>query len=113
MKRARPRPRSWNERELRLIDRLAVVHHKLDSANRERAALIAYISRLHAGRMTPPDPAGGVAVHVDTAAGQLSWRVDAEDTHLLAEPDSSVETLTRLSFLHLHRRPNRPAWRSG
>lgn len=124
------RSRSWSERELRLVDRLAELHAELDSVQRDRAGLIAYVLRLHAGSVAAPDAEGWSAVHVDTAAGRLSWRVAPEDADLFQESEAaeatggaakalpegrggdrerSVETLTRLSFLHLHRRPNRPA----
>ncbi|OON75362.1 hypothetical protein [Streptomyces tsukubensis] len=118
------KPRVWSERELRLVDRLAELHEELDAARRDRAGLIAYVLRLHAGSVGPPDAAGWSAVNVDTAAGRLSWRVAPEDAHFFREADGGrrpvatkgprgsreqfVETLTRLSFLHLHRRPNLP-----
>lgn len=110
---------SWSERELRLVERLATVHQELDLVRRERAALVSYVWRVHGGSVGRPDGAGGRAVHIDTAAGSLSWRIDAEDTDLLAESGgpapgpagTAAETLTRLSFLHLHRRPNRPTGR--
>ncbi|MEV5979755.1 hypothetical protein [Streptomyces sp. NPDC052114] len=106
----------WSERELRLVERLATVHHELGRLRRERTALVSYVWRLHGGSVGLPGPDGGRMVHVDTAAGSLSWHVDAEDTDLLYEsgrrtPSSAgetAETLTRLSFLHLHRRPNLP-----
>ncbi|MGE9695131.1 hypothetical protein ACQKFA_15315 [Streptomyces sp. CH6] len=125
----RSRSRSWTARELRLVDRLAEVHAELDAAQRERAGLIAYVLRLHAGSVGAPGPDGWSPVHVDTAAGRLTWRVAPEDADLFQEQEAavpargrtrslpvgtagdrerSVETLTRLSFLHLHRRPNRP-----
>ncbi|MYX23083.1 hypothetical protein, partial [Streptomyces sp. SID8380] len=125
----RSRSRSWSARELRLVDRLAEVHAELDAAQRERAGLIAYVLRLHAGSVGAPGPDGWSPVHVDTAAGRLTWRVAPEDADLFQEQEAavrargrtrtlpvgtagdrerSVETLTRLSFLHLHRRPNRP-----
>jgi hypothetical protein len=105
------------------------VHAELDAAQRERAGLIAYVLRLHAGSVGVPGPDGWSPVHVDTAAGRLTWRVAPEDADLFQEQEAgvrgpgrarslpvgtagdrerSVETLTRLSFLHLHRRPNRP-----
>ncbi|MFE9251108.1 hypothetical protein [Streptomyces sp. NPDC007088] len=108
------------------MDRLAELHAELDSVQRDRAGLIAYVLRLHAGSVAAPDARGWSAVHVDTAAGRLSWRVAPEDADLFQESEpergapkpltaatgagreQSVETLTRLSFLHLHRRPNRP-----
>ncbi|MEU1118827.1 MULTISPECIES: hypothetical protein [unclassified Streptomyces] len=107
---------SWSDRELRLVERLATVHQELARVRRDRAALVSYVWRLHGGSLGAPDPAGGRAVQVDTAAGSLSWRIDAEDTDLLAESGgrapgpaaTTAETLTRLSFLHLHRRANRP-----
>ncbi|WP_037869555.1 hypothetical protein [Streptomyces sp. SPB074] len=130
----RSRARSWSARELRLVDRLAEVHAELDAAQRERAGLIAYVLRLHAGSVGAPGPDGWSPVHVDTAAGRLTWRVAPEDADLFQEQEAavrargrtrslpvgtagdrerSVETLTRLSFLHLHRRPNRPTRTSG
>jgi hypothetical protein len=114
---ARP-PRAWSERELRLVDRLAAVHEELDALHRERAALVGYVSRLHAGRVTAPDPTGRRTVQVDTAVGRLSWRISPEDADLVAEDgtdrrpagarDRDRDTVVRLAFLHLHRRPNRP-----
>jgi hypothetical protein len=112
-------PRAWSERELRLVDRLATVHEELDALHRERAALVAYVSRLHAGRVTAPDATGRRTVQVDTAVGRLSWRISPEDVDLVVEDGSGGrggravgagdrDTVTRLSFLHLHRRPNRP-----
>ncbi|MFJ4770457.1 hypothetical protein ACIP88_15255 [Streptomyces uncialis] len=113
--------RVWSERELRLVDRLATVHGELDELHKERAALIAYVSRLHAGCVSAPDPAGRRTVHVDTAVGRLSWRIAADDAELVSDPEPGAggrtagaagtrrDTVTRLAFLHLHRRPNRPA----
>ncbi|WP_445402373.1 hypothetical protein ACSMX9_12405 [Streptomyces sp. LE64] len=119
-------PGGWSERELRLVERLAVVHERLAGLHEERAALVAYVSRLHAGRIGPPDATGGRTVHVDTAVGRLSWRIAADEAELLAEDGSGArggaeghgrpttaresrrDTVTRLAFLHLHRRPNRP-----
>ncbi|MFJ6568879.1 hypothetical protein ACIQNU_15775 [Streptomyces sp. NPDC091292] len=110
---------AWTDRELRLVDRLATVHEELDTLNKERAALIAYVSRLHAGCVTAPDPGGWRVVHVDTAAGKLSWRIAPEEADLIGDTEPRPvavgarsryrDTVTRLSFLHLHRRPNRPA----
>ncbi|MEU1075238.1 MULTISPECIES: hypothetical protein [unclassified Streptomyces] len=116
----------WSERELRLVDRLAALHHQLDALHQERAALISYVARLHGGDVTA-ERTGWSLVHVHTAAGRLSWRVAPDDWHLFAglgeQPAApspsgpphlrSAETNTRLSFLHLHRRPNRSAPRPG
>ncbi|MGX2996313.1 hypothetical protein JNUCC64_18885 [Streptomyces sp. JNUCC 64] len=111
----------WSERELRLVERLAAVHEELDALHKERAALVAYVSRLHAGRVSAPDPAGVRTVRIDTAAGRLTWRIAPDDADLVTEdggaggdggdgerPAARGDTVTRLSFLHLHRRPNRP-----
>ncbi|MFD9793429.1 hypothetical protein ACFWXK_21055 [Streptomyces sp. NPDC059070] len=109
----------WSDRELRLVDRLAALHHQLDALHQERAALISYVARLHGGDITS-ERTGWSLVHVHTAAGRLSWRVAPDDWDLFAGlgdrppaagPDRprTGETNTRLSFLHLHRRPNMPA----
>lgn len=109
----------WSERELRLVERLAALHHQLDALHQERAALISYVARLHGGDVTA-ERTGWSLVHVHTAAGRLSWRVAPDDWHLFAGLGEgpaapadrapahlrTAETNTRLSFLHLHRRPN-------
>ncbi|GAA0616700.1 hypothetical protein [Streptomyces crystallinus] len=116
----------WSERELRLVDRLAALHHQLDALHQERAALISYVARLHGGDVTA-ERTGWSLVHVHTAAGRLSWRVAPDDWHLFAglgertpapapAPPShlrTAETNTRLSFLHLHRRPNMSTAKRG
>ncbi|MBO1337409.1 hypothetical protein [Streptomyces sp. VRA16 Mangrove soil] len=109
---------AWREGDLRLVDRFAELQEEIVTLKKERAALVAYVFRLHAGRISPPDGLGRRVVCVDTAAGELNWSLDAEEAALMIDSgdaergsgrrDASVDTLLRLSFLHLHRRPNRP-----
>ncbi|WP_331723580.1 MULTISPECIES: hypothetical protein [unclassified Streptomyces] len=116
----------WSDRELRLVERLAALHHQLDALHQERAALISYVARLHGGDVTA-ERTGWSLVHVHTAAGRLSWRVAPDDWHLFAGLGEgpaapadcapphlrTAETNTRLSFLHLHRRPNMSTAKRG
>ncbi|MBD0744964.1 hypothetical protein [Streptomyces sp. CBMA152] len=108
------------------MDRLAALHTQLDALHQERAALISYVARLHGGDVTS-ERTGWSLVHVHTAAGRLSWRVAPDDWHLFAGLGDrpapapadklphlrTAETNTRLSFLHLHRRPNMAAAKRG